>query len=250
MARTIRTRRSADGGSARPPSLRGGLLAAAVLVSGLGLLGCVATQPRSTLERLSAAEASLDRVLISATVADRTLAATEAVADFGIDEGVRMVRVRIVDELDLEIHVQSPEALTLAEPPTVCLVGPYSAPDDAGLSDRCWGEPDLGALLAARLAADDAGHPTLRANEPVVLSATIRRGDVRCDYPPGTWQLEITWQPLVDGQPVGRVEQPAIPIVVSPQATQPLPLRLFDTRYCGLATAVYLDQGEPPVQAP
>ncbi len=115
---------------------------------------------------------------ISATVVDRTLAATEAVADLGIDEGVRMVRVRIVDELDLEVQVQSPEVLTLAAPPLVCLVGPYSAPDDAGLSDRCWGEPDLGQLLADQLPLDDAGHPTVqggRARRPVGADQPRRR---------------------------------------------------------------------------
>ena len=187
---------------------------------------------------------------MSAEPARYSLMATEAVADFGIEEGVRLVRVRILDELDLEVRIETTETLTLAAPPRVCLVGPYSAPDDAGLSDRCWGEPDLGGLLAEELTTDAAGHPMLIAGQPIVLSAALRRGDVRCDYPPGEWQLEVTLEPLVYGVSVGALDLPPAALEVPPTADGPLPLNLFGTRYCGLATVVYRDQGEPPVAGP
>jgi hypothetical protein len=205
------------------------------------------TQPRSQEERLQAAGAALAGVHVSATAGDTSQIATEAVADFGIEEGVRMVPVRILDELSLDLRLEASDTITLASPPRVCLVGPFSAPDDAGLTDRCWGEPDLGELLAEQLGTDDAGHPTLEAGRPTIVAAVIRRGEVRCDYPPGEWQLEVTLEPLVDGRSAGALQLPPVAVSVPPTTTEPLPLMLFGTRYCGLANVVYCEQGEPPI---
>lgn len=225
---------------------------AVLLVGGLSLQAWTSTQaPPVVKPPLTAAEV-LAKVRVSATVVDHSLAATHAVADFGIAEGVRLVRVRILDELQLELRVQSGVDLTLAGPPGLCLVGPYSAPDDGGLTDRCWGDPDLGGLLAAKLATDAEGHPTLDATHgPLIVAASLRRGEERCDYPPGDWQLEVTLEPLVDGVSLGPVDLPSIALSVPANAGDPTPLPLTESRrYCGLATAVYREQGEPPVVAP
>lgn len=230
----------------RPSSI----LVLAALIGGIGFLAWVSTQARTPEDRLREASAALARVGVSATVIDHSLAATEAIADFGIEEGVRLVRVRIVDQLQLELRVETPDAIELAEPPRVCLAWYFSAPDDAGLSDRCWGEPDLGGLLEAQLARDEAGHTLLPAGRPIVVDATLRRGDVRCDYPPGDWQLEVALEPLVDGSPVGALDLPPVVLAVSATGDGPLPFLRFDTRFCGLATLVYLQQGEPPVALP
>jgi hypothetical protein len=225
-----------------------------VLVAGLGLWAWTSAQapaPPAEKPPLTAAEV-LSEVRVSATVVDHSLAATHAVADFGIAEGVRLVRVRILDELQLELRVESGVDLALAGPPRVCLVGPYSAPDDGGLTDRCWGDPDLAGLLAAKLATDAGGHPTLDATQaPLIVAASLRRGEVRCDYPPGDWQLEVTLEPLVDGVSLGVIDLPSIALSVPADAEDPTPLPLTESRrYCGLATAVYREQGEPPVVAP
>ena len=128
-------------------------------------------------------------------------------------------------------------------------MGPYSAPDDAGLSDRCWGDPDLGTLLAAQLPTDAAGHPRLSADQPIIVDAALRRGQVRCDYPPGEWTLEVALEPLVNGTSVGPIDLAPVTFDVPWQTADPIPLRLLGTRYCGLANAVYRDQGEPDVSA-
>jgi hypothetical protein len=226
------------------------ILILAALIGGIGFLAWVSTQVPTPEDRLREASAALARMRVTATVVDRSLAATEAIADFGIEKGVRLVRVRIVDRLQVELRVETPEAIELVEPPRVCLAWHFSAPDDAGLADRCWGEPDLGGLLAAQLARDEAGHPLLPAGRPIVVDAALRRGDVRCDYPPGDWQLEMALEPLVDGSPVGAMDLPPVGLLVLATGEGPLPFLRFDTRFCGLATRVYLEQGEPPVTLP
>ncbi len=158
--------------------------------------------------------------------------------------------MRIVDGLHLKVSIEAPASITLARPPKVCLVGPYSAPDDAGLSDRCWGDPDVGALLAAQLPTDASGHSQIPAEQPIDVDAALERGDVRCDYPPGEWTLEVALEPLVDGTSAGPIDLPPVTIEVPWQTSQPIPLRLFGTRYCGLANSVYRDQGEPDVVTP
>ena len=173
--------------------------------------------------------------------------ATDAVADFGVGQDVGLVLVRIIDELALDLTVETEQAIELAQPPSACLVGPDPAPDDAGLSDRCWGEPDLSAVFAEALAESGQSAPRLDPDEPIVVAATLGRGEVRCDYPPGTWQLEMTIQPLVDGLPVEPIELAPVPIEIPSSGQQRLRLERQGTRYCGLATRQFLEQGEPPI---
>jgi hypothetical protein len=214
-----------------------GVLAA--LVGGMSLWAFAAARPSSP---------ELAEVRVAATVGASSLAATGAIADFGIEEGVRMVTVRIVDQLQMELRIETEGSLVLAGPPHVCLVGPFWAPDDAGLTDRCWGEPDLGGLLAAQLARDGVGHPILDGDSPIIVVAKLRRGDVRCDYPPGDWQLELRFEPLVTDASVGATDLYPVGFIVPAQVGNPLPLSLIKaSRYCGLANVVYREQGEPPV---
>lgn len=224
------------------------IVALAVVVAVL-VWAWVGARPRSPEQREAAARALLSGIHVSMTVATPSLAVADAIADFGLKEGIRLVRVRIVERLTLELRIESMSSVTFAESPLLCLVGPFSAPDDAGLSDRCWGEPDLTVVAADELPSDAARHPMLRANAPVTLSATLQRGDVRCDYPPGKWVLEIKVDPLVDGTAMGARYLPDLGFEV-PFAT-PGPLTLIArTRYCGLASVVYREQGEPPVVNP
>lgn len=187
------------------------------------------------------------RLAISVEVAGRTLAAAGAITD-SLEEGVRRVIVRIVDKLDLAVSLEARDALRLPGPPWLCLVGPYSAPDDAGLSDRCWGEPDLSDVARRGLPLDRDGHVVLRPGAPVTIPVTLVRGDERCDYPPGTWRLEAAFSP--PGTPPGadRLTLADVTFEVSPESSEPLPLiPPGESRYCGLATVVVRDQGQPAV---
>jgi hypothetical protein len=225
------------------------IVVAIAVLAGVGLGAWLASRPRSPEQREAAARELLSGVHVSATVAGSSLAAAHAIADFGLNEGVRLVRVRIVEGLSLELRIDATHPVALAAAPLFCLVGPFSAPDDAGLSDRCWGEPNLGVVVAGGLPTDQAGHPMFPADAPATLSATLQRGDVRCDYPPGKWVLEVKVDPLLDGTAMGARYLPDVGFEV-PFAT-PAPLTLLaQTRYCGLASVVYREQGEPPVVNP
>lgn len=226
------------------------ILVLAVLVGVIGFLAWPSRQSLTPEQRVREAGLALSRVRASATVVDQSLAATLAVADFGIEKGVKQVPVRIINRLQVELRVEGPDAVALVEPPRVCLVWHFSAPDDAGLTDRCWGEPDLSALLAAQLGRDAAEHPLLPAGRPIRVAADLRRGDVRCDYPPGRWQLELTFRPFVDGASPAPVDLTPVEFAVPSVDAGPLQLLVTGTRFCGLATTVYLDQGEPPLQSP
>jgi hypothetical protein len=225
------------------------IVVALAIVAAVVLWAWAGTRPRSPEQREAAARELISGIHVSATVASSSLAAADAIADFGLQEGIRLVRVRIVERLDLELRIESVRTVSFAEPPLFCLVGPFSAPDDAGLSDRCWGDPDLTVVVARGLSHDTTGRPMFVADAPVTVSATLQRGDVRCDYPAGTWVLEIKADPLVDGTAMGGRYLPEISFEV-PFAT-PAPLTLLvETRYCGLASVVYREQGEPPVVNP
>jgi hypothetical protein len=225
------------------------LVLAIAVLAGIVLGAWLGSRPRSPEQREAAAGELLSGIHVSATVTGSSLAAAHAIADFGLNEGVRLVRVRIVEGLSLEVRIDAIHPVALAGAPLFCVVGPFSAPDDAGLSDRCWGEPDLGGIAAGGIPSDQAGHPIFPADAPVTVSATLQRGDVRCDYPPGKWVLEVKVDPLVDGTAMGARYLPDVGFEV-PFAT-PAPLTLLaQTRYCGLASVVYREQGEPPVVNP
>ena len=232
-------------------------LAVAVAV-GLVVWGCAAPAPppsaaptpaQTSAPSLAPADAAAVRVTV--TVQDRSLVATSAVADFGVEEGIRMVHVRIVDDLELEVRLETDTTVTLTGPPEVCLVGPYSAPDDAGLSYPCWGSPDLGRMLAAQLTNDPEGHPMLQAGQPVVVDTTLARDGRRCDYPPGAWTLLVALGPVgvvteTDPHPI---DLPPASFDIAPTTDQPLTLLPpKDVRYCGLAETVVVEQGEPPIK--
>jgi hypothetical protein len=215
------------------------------------LLGAACTiAPLTSDQRERLADERVSGITLTPSVGAVSLVAAGAIADFGVGspDGVRLVRVRIVDTLELSLRLETAHDMALAEPPSLCLIGPYSAPDDAGLSDPCWGEPDLTALLAQELTANPAGKPLLAADRPVDIAITLERGDERCDYPTGDWLIELKLNPLIEGAPAGSRYGPDVPISVPLSATEPLLwLPTTQTRYCGLATLVYQQQGEPQV---
>lgn len=221
-----------------------------LLLGGVAIGAWAALVPHRTPAQLEAVAGELVAgIHVSATVVGSSLAATEGIADFGIGKGLRLVRVRIVDELAIELRIDAVRDVLLAELPRFCLVGPFAAPDDAGLSDRCWGEPDLAASVSARLPTDGSGNVAVHVGQPVIVAVVLHRGDVRCDYPPGKWVLEIEANPLIDGAPAGARSLPNVSLVVPWATDGPLALRQ-KTRYCGLANGPYLEQGEPSVKSP
>jgi hypothetical protein len=83
-------------------------------------------------------------------------------------------------------------------------------PAGAGLEDRCWGNPDLTALIEPVLPKDPAAHPMLPAGQTFEI------------YMEGS--LEV---PFTRDEPLVVVER---------------------SQYCGLASVVFREQGEPPVK--
>jgi hypothetical protein len=225
-----------------------------VLVVGALLLAAAAWVSRREqavpVNREAAIRATLEAVHVSVLVGGSTLAIATAISDT-LEGGVHLRRVRIVDELRLELRIEADRLVTLAGTPRVCLVWPSSAPDDAGLSDRCWGDPDIGAIAAAKLAVDDTGRATFDPAVPVTVALTLSRGETRCDYPPGEWHAELTVDPVVDGAPAGQHDVPFATFNVPYLgATIVRDLSSASTRFCGLANSVYRDQGEPPTPKP
>jgi hypothetical protein len=225
-------------------------LAMSAFAVGTCLMTCSMTGALQADERVHAGIQAAAHGQVTVTVVDRTLAATEAIADFGVTEGVRLVKVRIVDGLRLRVHIESAAAIELAEPPRVCLSWEFGAPDDAGLSERCWGEPELGPLVAAQLERTAAGQLAIGAGRPVEIVADLQRGDVRCDYPPANWQLEMALTPRIDGVAVDPIDLPPVAFKVPATGDGPLRFLRIGTRFCGLATIIVRDQGEPQVATP
>jgi hypothetical protein len=226
-----------------------------VLVFGLVLWGVVAPRlrsaPRSAEEREVAAKELLSGIRISTHVSGSSLAASKALVDFLAENDVRLVLVRIVDNLDLEIRIEANHAVAFREPPSLCLIGPFSAPDDGGYSSPCWGTPDIGELVAAQLPADGAGHPMFPAGRAITLSATVHRGGLRCDYPAGRWLLRVEADPVVDGTPMGARQLAEIGFDIPWSSRGPLPfLPVKTVAYCGSANVVYKEQGEPQIASP
>ena len=222
-----------------------------VLILAVVLWATRAPPPRSAEERDAAATELLAGIRISTHISGSSLAASKALVDFLAEDDVRLVLVRVVDELNLEVQIETSQAVAFKDPPTFCLIGPFAAPDDAGYSSPCWGTPEVGALLAAQLPVDGAGHPTFPAGEPMVLSATVQRGGQRCDYPPGRWLLRVEADPLVDGVPTGARQLAEMAFDVPWSKTDRLPfLPVSTVAYCGLANTVYREQGEPAIASP
>jgi len=222
-----------------------------VLILAVVLWATRAPPPRSAEERDAAATELLAGIRISTHISGSSLAASKALVDFLAEDDVRLVLVRVVDELNLEVQIETSQAVAFKDPPTFCLIGPFAAPDDAGYSSPCWGTPEVGALLAAQLPVDDGGHPTFPAGEPMVLSATVQRGGQRCDYPPGRWLLRVEADPLVDGVPTGSRQLAEVAFDVRWSKTDRLPfLPVSTVAYCGLANTVYREQGEPAIASP
>ena len=79
----------------------------------------------------------------------------------------------------------------------------------------------------------------------------LNRGTQRCDYPPGQWELELKLNPIVDGSAAGARYVPDTTFDVPISETGRLTLLpTTETRYCGLATAVFQQQGAPEVVEP
>jgi hypothetical protein len=172
-------------------------------------------------------------------------------ADFGVGQELRMVPIRIVEELALTVRLEADRDITLAGPPWLCLTGPFWNPLDAGLSDRCWGDPDLAGLAADRFERNGAGRVVLRAGQPVEIEANLVRGEERCDYAPGDWLLEVEVEPVVGGIAAERIQVTKAPLPVPFDGDEPLVLRpTSDTRVCSYGAAVWRRQGDPPLREP
>ena len=222
---------------------------AIVLVGGVGLWAWAASRPLSAEQRREAARELVEGISFSATLSASSLEATQAIADFGLEEGIRMVPVRIVEELTIEVRFETDRDVLLVGPPRVCLVGPFWNPLDAGLSDRCWGEPDLGTLLADRLPTDTAGRTALQAGQSFLVEATLHRGDVRCDYAPGEWRLQVDAELVIEGVAEPRLDLADVPVVLPLEEGGSLAYRHnTGTRFCSNTAAVYNRQGVPPIE--
>jgi hypothetical protein len=225
------------------------LVAVIAWVSGVRLIA------RSPDQRLQAGSEMLDGIHMMPTVTSVSLVAGGAIAD-DFEQGVRLVRVRIVERLELELLIEADRDVAFGVPPQLCLVGPDSAPDDAGLENRCWGMPDLSDFLAAQLTTDAMGHPLLQAGDTIHLKAVLSRGPGidnvdRCDYAPGSWLLELNAAPVVDGVHLPPMAGPGTGLEVPVPSHGPLRLLGPDrSRYCGLASRTYREQGEPAVISP
>lgn len=222
-----------------------------VLVLALVLRRVTDSVPRTADGREALAQRQLGGIRVSTTLTDSSLAATKALVDFLPENDVRLVVVRIVDEIDLELRIEADSEVTFSESPRICLIGPFSAPDDGGFSSPCWGAPEVGELVVAELAANAAGHAVLPRDRVIRIAATVQRVGGRCDYPPGQWILRVEANPLVDGVPMGARRLPDAAFEVPYLGTGALPfIPVSAMRYCGLANVVYREQGEPEVASP
>jgi hypothetical protein len=221
-------------------------LVAVALVAGVAAFAWAASRPRTGDEQVALARELFAQVDATAEVTASSLGVTHAPADFGLEEGIRTVPVRIVEELTIAVRLDTARDVLMAGPPRVCLVGPFWNPLDAGLSDRCWGEPDLGALVGERLVANAVGHVVLRPDEPITLAVTLERGDARCDYAPGEWRFQVDAVPVVDGAEQPRQDLADVPLTLPLETGGDLPYRPpAETRVCSYTAAVYVRQGEP-----
>jgi hypothetical protein len=185
------------------------------------------------------------QVAVTAALVDPHFVATRALTDFGLEIGARYVAVRILATAELDVDIRAERDVVLGDDPGLCLVGPFAQPDYAGLSEPCWGSPDLGRALRSRLPVDGAGRRFLPAGRTVTLRAPVMRDPARCDYPPGDWQLVVDLSRIVDDQET-RLHVPPVQLVLPPLTIGPLPM-IVPTNYCGLANVAFVEQGEPLV---
>ena len=68
--------------------MAGARIGVALLVA-LAIGGCTAAAPESSADRLLVASKAVEGMRLSTAVVDRSLAATEAIADFAIEQDVR-----------------------------------------------------------------------------------------------------------------------------------------------------------------
>ena len=227
----------------------------AALVAALACAGCGTSPSASATPSPAAApadpEAVAEAIAVSVTVDGAALGAARTMADFGVGQELRMVPIRIVEQLALTVRIEADRDVTLAGPPWLCLTGPFWNPLDAGLSDRCWGDPDLAGLAADRFERDGAGRVVLRAGQPVEIDATLVRGDERCDYAPGDWLLEVEIEPVIGGIAAERLAVTKAPLSAPFDGAEPLVLRpTSETRVCSYGAAVWTRQGDPPLREP
>jgi hypothetical protein len=232
-----------------------GIAALLLLVAVIAWVSGIRLVPRSPEQRLEAARELLDGIHVTPTVTSVSLVAGGAIAD-DLEQGVRLVRVRIIERLELELMIRADHDVAFGVAPQLCLVGPDPAPDDAGLENRCWGKPDLGDFLAAHLTTDAMGHPLLEGGDAIRLEAVLSRGPGidnvdHCDYAPGAWVLELNAGPVVDGVHLPTMSGPVTDLAVPIPSHGPLRLlRPDQSRYCGLASRILREQGEPAVIGP
>jgi hypothetical protein len=184
---------------------------------------------------------------VSATVLDAPLVATRTLADFGTEGGTRQVDIRVVDELRLELRIEAERLVVLTDEPIVCLVGPFHHALDSSRSDRCWGDPDLSAVLGSELLGNSEGRPVLSDKQMIVIEVTLARGDARCDYAPGEWHLEIAANPWIEHAAAGAREIANLVLDVPLEGAGLLDrLPADQARMCSDPASVYTSQGEPP----
>ena len=210
------------------------------------------TAARTPSQRDGIADRLMADIRVSATAQPLSLLAATAIFDPGEGEGgARLVKIRVIERLQVDLSITSEHDIVFGAPPRLCLVGADSAPDDAGLEDPCWGSPDLSDFLAQRLSRDSYGHLLLPGGRPISFSALLWRGDARCDYAPGDWTLSLAGHPVVDGYHLGMRYAENVPLEVAAPVHGPLRLLRPDrSRFCGLATRSHLEQGEPDILVP
>lgn len=225
----------------------GVLVGAAIVAIGWSAWLASSSSPGATADARVAPDPEI-RVVLSATLVNPRFVATRALTDYGLDIGARYVAVRILSQVQLEVRVLAAADVVLAGYPRTCLIGPFSMPDYAGLSEACWGQPDISRLLWARLPTNGDGRPVLRAGRAVTLTAALERDAESCDYPPGDWRLEVQIDPYIEGAISRPLDIAPTPLDVP--ASSPGPLQLVKlTNYCGIANVVYHEQGEPELAA-
>ncbi|MEP7158964.1 MAG: hypothetical protein ABI797_06020, partial [Chloroflexota bacterium] len=226
-----------------------GLLLVATVALAAGLSQ---TAGRTPSQRDDIADGLMSDISVSATAHPLSLLAAHALFDPGVGQGgTRLVKVRVIERLQVDLNIATEQDIVFGAPPRLCLVGADSAPDDAGLEDPCWGSPDLSGFLVDRLSRDSYGHLLLPGGRPISFSALLWRGDARCDYAPGDWTLSLAGYPVVDGYHLGLKYAQEVPLEIAAPPHGPLRLLRPDrSRYCGLATRVHLEQGEPDILSP